>query len=324
MLTLLIFTGCAAAIGLSGFYSGLETAIYSTSVVRLRAIAARGDRCAAAAIRLFADVPGYICAVLVGGNLMNYLGTMLLTGWLIGRVGPVADICATAIFTPICFIFGEMLPKHLAYAASLRYTLAACRAALVSKWVFLPLSVPIALFGNMLRYLLRRCGFQPEPLRGRSALLEHLEAVAAAGILTPAQHAMAHRIMALESLTVAEVMIPWSKAFCVREGESCMQAAKRMINADHNRAPLVDDSGKPTAAIVTLSDMMRAAETPTQAARQFAKSALIMPPQTTAAQALRQMRESRASLALVGEGGRMLGIVTVADLLHQVLNVFKA
>lgn len=323
MLTLLMFLGCAAAVGLTGFYSGLETAIYSTSTVRLRALAARGAADAAAALRLLSDVPGLISALLVGGNLMNYLGTMLLTEWLAVRVGDFADICATAIFTPFCFLFGEMLPKHLAYAASLRYTLAACRVAVVSKYLFLPLSATLASFGNILRRLLRCCGLQPEAVHGRSALLEHFEAVAAAGFLTAEQHAMAHRIMALESLTVAEVMIPWPEVFCISASESCLQAAKRMINADHNRAPLVDASGKPTGDVVALSDMMRAAETPAQNAAQCGNPGLVLPPQATAEHALRQMRDKRAPLALVGDGGRILGIVTVADLLRQVLGVIK-
>ena len=102
---------------LSAFFAGTETGIYRISRVQIRMGSEKGRPMYKILLRILQDGQGLILSLLLGNNLVNNLLTGLLT-FMFLRLSSgerLAGIYATAVLTPILFIFGEMIPKNLFY-----------------------------------------------------------------------------------------------------------------------------------------------------------------------------------------------------------------
>lgn len=109
MLVVLVFL-----VLMSAYFSSTETAFSCFNKIRLKNIAATGNRRAKLVLRLAGDYDRLLSTILIGNNIVNLsaasIATVLFTRWL-GETGvPVS----TVVLTIIVLIFGEISPKSLA------------------------------------------------------------------------------------------------------------------------------------------------------------------------------------------------------------------
>ncbi|MFZ9033261.1 MAG: CNNM domain-containing protein [Anaerohalosphaeraceae bacterium] len=102
---------------LSAFFAGTETGIYRISRFQVRVGSENGRPSYKMLLRILQDGQGLILSLLLGNNLVNNLLTGLVTFMFLGLSSGerLAGIYATAVLTPVLFIFGEMIPKNLFY-----------------------------------------------------------------------------------------------------------------------------------------------------------------------------------------------------------------
>jgi putative hemolysin len=324
MTVLLILLGTGCAVLLAGLYSGMETASYSASRTRLNALRAEGDTRAERTLTLLNDLARLVTTTLIGHNLSVYISTFLLTRFLEERRAPDAEAWATLILTPVCLVFAEVLPKRLAHGRPNDFLVHTVQTLDVSRRVFLPLGAFLGAISWLLHRLVDRWGGISKPMEGRTRLIEYLEASHAEGLLTEQQHRIAQRIMSIQEQTVRRVMIPFPQAFAVREDQPCGEAARAMLEANHNRAPLLDRSGRPVARIVALNHILRAPGSLDQAVSSVAIDGLALDANTSISKALRRMQEEGVRLALVsGRGNAPIGVLRLSDLLSTIVGTMK-
>ncbi|MHC5098201.1 MAG: CNNM domain-containing protein, partial [Planctomycetota bacterium] len=102
---------------LSAFFAGTETGIYRISRFQVRIGSEKGRPSYKMLFEILQDGQGLILSLLLGNNLANNLLTGLLTFIFLQAVSEehLAGIYATAVLTPVLFVFGEMIPKNLFY-----------------------------------------------------------------------------------------------------------------------------------------------------------------------------------------------------------------
>ena len=102
---------------LSAFFAGTETGIYRISRFQIRVGSEKGNPLYKMLFRILQDGQGLILSLLLGNNLVNNLLTGLVTFMFLQTVSEehLAGIYATAVLTPVLFVFGEMIPKNLFY-----------------------------------------------------------------------------------------------------------------------------------------------------------------------------------------------------------------
>lgn len=102
----------------SAVFSGLETAVYSMSRVRMLVRQTRGDRQAAQLRRETSDTRRLLSTLLICNNAANFLtsfGFTALVAELMGHGGEGGSVAIDAlVLTPLLFIFAETLPKEIA------------------------------------------------------------------------------------------------------------------------------------------------------------------------------------------------------------------
>jgi len=101
-------------IGLSAFFSASETAVISTTEVKVRTLIEERKKGANALYKLKQNPKRFLITILIGNNLVNIgaaaLGTLIATE----AFGSVGLGIATGVLTLAILTFGEITPKSYA------------------------------------------------------------------------------------------------------------------------------------------------------------------------------------------------------------------
>jgi putative hemolysin len=155
----------------------------------------------------------------------------------------------------------------------------------------------------------------PEELR------EIVDEAEGSGVIPRAQEELLHNVFDFAAQEARDVMLPapdvaWLEAD-LPAAEALAQAAKQA----HTRYPVARDSIDHLVGVVHMRDLVIAAsEDAERRAEQIARPVLIIPPTKDLGALLREMRERSEQIAVVAdEYGRTAGIVTLEDILEEIV-----
>src|SRR5437763_16832330 len=123
MSLILFLFAIIVVIGLSGLFSGSETALTAVSRARMHQLEREGSRAAREVNRLVSHRERMIGAILFGNTFLNILISSLTTEVLTARFGERAVAITTVLVTLVLLVFAEVLPKTLAIARTDRWAL---------------------------------------------------------------------------------------------------------------------------------------------------------------------------------------------------------
>jgi CBS domain containing-hemolysin-like protein len=242
--------------------------------------------------------------------------TPLFESWGLPLVAAdiVGFVLALLVVTFIHLVVGEMAPKSWAIAHPER------SATLLA----LPMRAFMAVFRPLLRALnasanrlVRRVGVEPadEVAVGHSpAALRHLvEHSANVGALDARFSEQISGALELERLTVRELVEPGAPLAAVPADATVGDVRDATRRTGHLRL-LLSDGGRLTG-VVHVRDTLTAVDG--APAVDFARPLFALDADTTVYATLKAMRETRTHLAVVTDGGRTLGVVTLADVLRR-------
>ncbi|MFW0797111.1 hemolysin family protein [Gordonia sp. CPCC 205515] len=317
-----------ALIAASAFFVAVEFALIAARRHRLEDDAST-SRSARAALRSASEL-----SVLLAGSQLGITVCTLALGaitkpavhhWLTPAFADwgaplwLADVAgfvlALMIVTFLHLVVGEMAPKSWAIAHPERSATLLALPMRAFMWVARPLIVQLNRLAN---WCLRRVGVEPVDQVGAgqdSAALRHLvEHSATVGALDERYHTHLTGALDLQSLTVDDVVVRDEPSSISRAAHptEIQDAARR---SRHLRL-LVRDNGT-VYGVVHVRDSLTAPEETTAAA--LMRPVLSLAPTVPVYEALASMRESRQHVAIVVEDGRVVGVVTLNDVLERLL-----
>ncbi|MCC8180223.1 MAG: CNNM domain-containing protein [Planctomycetes bacterium] len=319
---ILNLVGVAAALLLSFISSGMETALYRFSRVRMRIRAEQGDGRAKMVLAMLGKLDAMVTTILIDNNIAAYLATYYVTAQLTLWRAPYQELISTALVTPLFFVFTESLPKQLAYAHADAMVTALVRVFTVFQVVFAPAVWVLNAASALLRKLLRSGGEAHIAHSQREILMEHFSAGVAENVLSEEQNRMARRIMQLEQIRAVDSMIPLQRLVKLPETASRRQAAARMAAGKTQVAILTDESGRPTGKVVTMGNLVMRGERDggLDAASErlaFIRADLAIP------EVLKIFRSRNARHALVVDNGRVTGQITTSTVLDKIAGISR-
>ena len=152
-----------------------------------------------------------------------------------------------------------------------------------------------------------------------SDALRHLvEHSATVGTLDERYHAHLTSALELESLTVGDVVTPNDHLAVVGPAADADEIQTAGRTSGHLRLLVRDDaSGAPVRGVVHVRDSLTAS--PGTTAADLMRPVLSVESAQPVYETLTAMREQRAHLALVTDGGRAVGLITINDVLQRLL-----
>lgn len=323
----ILFAGLAGLLVLSAFFSGSETALMSINRYRLLHLARSGHRGARLAQKLLERPDRLIGLILLGNNFVNIFAAALTTVVFVRLVGEAGVLVGSLALTVVVLIFSEVAPKTL---AALKPERVALPAAFV-LWPLLKIAYPFVWVINLLAgIVLRPFGahdhnkddgeISQEELR---TLLEH------GGSLIPQSHRkMFLNILALEEARVEDIMVPRNEIIGIDLDGDPAELPAKLAKFPFGRAVVYRDSIDQVEGILNLRDVVdvraETAITPALIVSRLRKPYFI-PEGARLPQQLSEFQRQRRRLALVvNEYGEIVGLVTLADILEEIVGEFTS
>ncbi|SFB64696.1 Hemolysin, contains CBS domains [Amycolatopsis marina] len=319
----------AGIIALSAFFVAIEFALVAARRYRLEE-AAETSASARAAVRSARELSLLLAGSQLGITLctlalgavakpaVHHMLTPVMEGWGIPATSAdvVAFVLALVVVTFLHLVVGEMAPKSWAIAHPERSATLLALPMRGFMWLTRPVLVAL---NNTANWCLRKVGVDPvdEVSAGRNPDdLRHLmEHSAHTGALDPQRHEQLATALDLYSRPVHHLLRPEQAIAGVTDTAGIEDIQMSARDSGHLR--LVVWNGNEPAGVVHVRDTLTQPADTTAADLQ--RPVLTMPADTPTYTVLTTMRENRNHLALIQNGGTVLGLLTLQDLLDQLL-----
>jgi Mg2+/Co2+ transporter CorB len=323
----LLFGILAILIVLSGFFSGSETGMMSLNRYRLRHRAKSGHRGAKRASKLLERPDSLISTILIGNNLVNNLAASIATIAAIRMYGDNAVVPASILLTLVFLIFAEIIPKTIAAYKAEPVSYAVSHVLLPLKTLLFPV---IWLVSHVTQFVLRLTGIEKNDGSEHIGLDELRTIVGEAGHLIPKHHkGMLMNILDLEQITVDDIMIPRNEVFGIDVDADTDTIIRKLRDAEFTRIPVYKNDIDNIVGILHQRDIINSVDAQGRVQRDALILAIRDPyfiPEGTPlnTQLFNFQKQKRRMGIVVDEYGVMQGIVTLEDLLEEIVGEFTS
>jgi len=292
---------------------------------RLLHLVKNGHSAAKLAHKLLQKPDRLIGLILLGNNFINIFASSIATIIALRLYGEAGIAIAAGLLTFVILIFSEVAPKtwaashpeKLAFLASIIYT-PLLKALYPLVWVI-----------NTLSNLLLKA-FSIDPKQHAESSMKHEELrtiVIEAGELIPKAHKeMLIGILDLEKASVEDIMTPISEIHGIDLDDNFTEIKKQLLNASYSNLPVFNTNIDSTHAYLRMKDILSFVNNDN-----FDRLKLIslqrepyfIPNNTSLYQQLINFQQKKQRLALVvNEYGSILGLITLQDVLEEVIGEF--
>ncbi len=303
----------------SGLFSGSETALTALSLARAEGLRKEGRTGARALYELKQDPSRMLITILIGNNVVNIaasaMATVVATRWF-GSMGPGI---AVGVLTILILIFGEITPKSMATRYSERISL------FIAPWMlgFMRLIYPLVwLFSQFTSWVQKRSGRAADPTVTESELMSMIEYGEEEGAIDSEERELIERVFSFNDLKVEDVMTPRRQIFALSGRRTVGDALSDISHNSYSRIPLYSEDPSEIVSIVSLRDILEAIVEGQleRTLHAIARKPLFVPRNLPTDEMTGLLQRKKQHMAIVvDEHGSMQGIVTLEDLLEELV-----
>jgi putative hemolysin len=316
-----------ACVVISAFFSGSETALFSIRRVERSQLASgrSADRRIAAILERSRRV---FATVLVGNEACNSVLAVLAFVVLARWYAPWHALgLAIAVALPLIVLLTEITAKTLAGKAPLAWS----RLCVVPLAVFEIVLAPVRLIVHgATAVLLKPIGvaMRPRPTRDLSEeeFRTLVDAGSAQGQVDARESRMIHRVFEFNDKNVGEVMTPRERIFALSYDLPAQRLLREVASRGFSRVPIYQKSLDNVRGILNAKDLMRttAGQPIGRPLGELLHEPLFVPRTTPIRRLFMTFKQKKVHMAIVvSEYGKVLGLVTMDDLLSQIFGVLR-
>ena len=303
---------------LEGFLSGSEIAMVAADRKMLSGLERSGSRMDRLTLRVLKDPSWFLSTTLVGSNVAEVANAALVTSILVSAYGSRGDLYAFLILTPFILILGEILPKALFQQKADSWV----RKLVPAVWAASILLYPFVWFMSkatlaVSRFLKQEGEVRPMVTREELQLL--LREEGGRSDINPLEQAMIRRIFRFPTTKVREAMIPLVEVVALEESCAVEEAIASVRRENYSRYPVYRHRVDNIAGILYSLDLL-GAEGEGKTIQPYIRPISYFPETKPVDELLVEMQRSQETMAaVVDEYGGAVGIVTVEDILEEVV-----
>lgn len=320
-----LFIILAVLILLSGFFSGSETALMTLNRYRAKSLAEKGHKGAILAIKLLSRPDRLLGLILLGNNIVNIIAATIATIIAFRLYGEIGIAIAPFVLAFIILVFSEVTPKTL---AALKPEKLAFPSAFVYTLIATPLYPFVWLVNIFSNALLRVVGIHPDKEARSELSADELRAVVIeAEHFMPKEHSdMLLGILDLQQVSVEDIMIPRNEITGIDLNDDWNDIVHQITHSQRTRVPVFHDSIDDTAGILHLRKVLNLFsrdELNMTTLKGLIKPAYFIPAGTSLNRQLLNFQNNRRRSGLVvDEYGSIQGLVTLEDILEEIVGQF--
>lgn len=304
-----------------GYFAASETAFATINALHVRQRAENGDARARHAQYILDHFNKALSTLLIGNNVMH-IGTAALSTYLVTKLwGEGYTAYSTIITTIVVFLVAEMIPKQ--FAKDKPEMMALLFAP--SMHALMVLLTPVSVFFDTLAKLIMKLlptKQEPTVTEGELAYLIDTLAESESEPEGKRRSALLRSALDFDRRTVAEVMTPLDQVVGVELTMSHNEVREIIRSNKHSRLPVYLSTPDNIVGILDIRTYIRETLSKGRKVRlhQLLRKALRIPGTKRIDDLLDEMTQSRTHMcAVADDSGRVIGIITVEDILEELV-----
>ena len=346
---LLRLIGVFALVVLNGFFAAVEFSLVAVRMSRVRQLVARGNPQAKIVEHLLGDLHRVVSGVQLGITVTSLaigaLGELTLANVVqslmpahgsvrtLLLVHAIALTIAFIFLSAIHVVFGELVPKNISLARAGRLSLLVARPF---QWFLNTFRWAIDLLDGASGFVVKALGIMAPIGHGVAHSTEEfqiqIQQARERGLLAPGEEKFILSAIELSQLQVREILVSRPDMHTLPIEASLDEVLRVFATTQRSRIPVYRGNVDHVLGFVHIKDMMwvlldrerRFEENlpppPPFDLRRVLREILIVPETKTASELLAELRSRHIGMAMViDEFGSILGLVTMEDLLEQLV-----
>lgn len=322
---------------LNAVFACAEIAVISVNDAKLAQLAAAGDRRAVRLARLTSQPARFLATIQVAITLSGFLGSAFaaenfsdrLVSWLVGlgvgvpaaTLDAAAVVIITLILSYFTLIFGELVPKRVAMGKAEALALGISGLISAIARLFAPIVWFLTVSTNA---VLRLLGIDPnaeEEAVSEEEIRMMVDVGSQKGTIDHEEKQFIQNVFEFDDLTAGEIATHRTDLTILWMEESMEEWAHTIRESRHTRYPVCGESADDVVGILNTQDYFRLTDQSRETVLERAMEPAYFVPERVKADVLfRNMREEGRAMAVVlDEYGGMTGILTLSDLVEQLV-----
>ncbi len=312
----------ACLLGLSGFFSGSETALFSLSKVQIERIKKERGKRGERLWNLIIHPRRLIISILMGNELVNVAISVIGASIMVHLYGDVGKYIAIAIFTSIVLVFGEVIPKSLAVRNAERFSLTISTPLSTFYTVILPVRRILRALVDWLLHIIERRMPEAESLISEDEFRTLLSIGKEEGVILEEEKELIEKVFDFGDATVSEVMTPRTDIFALEINEEIPAALHRIKEHIYSRLPVYEGTIDNIHGTINVKELLYYSRMgpKTLSLSDLVQPAFMVPQTKKISELFEEFRKGTTQFAIiVDEYGGVSGLVTLEDLLEELV-----
>ena len=309
---------------LSAFFSSAETALLGISPLRIRTLVEEGNKRAVTLEKVVHNKSKMLSAILIGNNVVNLSSSSLITTFVIRKLGNAYVGAATGILTLLILIFGEISPKTM---ATLKAEAMALRFAGIIS-VLMKILTPVIFIVNLLARSFHRLMHVDPDAKTETITENELRTIVDVsheeGVIESEERKMINNVVDFGDAQARDIMVPRINMVFASEDATYDELLEIYRESMFTRIPVYRDTTDNVIGIINMKDLLfYRKETPFQV-QNYLREAYFTYEFKKTSELFMEMRQNSVSIAIVlDEDGATAGLVTLEDLLEEIVGEIR-
>lgn len=314
---------------LSAFFSCSETSITAASRAKTHRLASNGDKRAQKLELLLSRREKVVGVILAWNNATNILASAIATGLLIKIFGEAGLFYATIGMTLAILVFAEILPKTLAFKSPDQIALFLAPFVYVMVKILLPFtSVAHKIVDFFLKPFFSNSNKKTKELE-IAEIRDSVDLKTKEGYLVQYDKDLIDGVLDLSDTEIVEIMVHRRNIESINIDLPIIEIINQALNINYTRIPLWRDNQENVVAILNVKKLLKFLHLNKGSHDKFKLEEIttqpwFVPATNTLKSQLFAFRKAKKRFALVvDEYGSMLGLVTLEDILEEIVGDIK-
>ena len=310
----------------SAFFSSAETALTTISPHRLRSLLDDNVKHAHTLEKVLSDKEKMLSVILICNNIVNIAASALTTVVVQELFGNNMVSVGTGVLTVLILIFGEISPKTMATYRAEKISLSFCPVIRALMIVFTPIAAAINFLAAAVLRLMGIKKSDKAESYTENEIRSIVEVSEQEGVIENEEKNIINNVFDFNDTTVREVMVPWINVSFVRPGYDYDQVMTEFKKSFFTRLPVINEAEDAFLGVINVKDLLTLKDSEKAS---FKVTACMRPIEYTyenrhLSELFIQMQRSHTGImAVMDEYGDSTGIVTLEDLIEEIVGDIK-
>jgi len=316
----------AVLIALSAFFSGSETALFSLSKIRVKRLQMENKANSKLVAHLLDNPTKLLISILIGNMLVNILASSSASVLATRLLGDRGLGFSVAIMTFFILVFGEITPKSIAISNAESFSLRVVGYVNIFSKAVLPIR---KILGFITNFFLKKFSLAFKLKKDQFFLTEEglekaINLGRREGVFDIDEEKMFKGVFKFGDKKAKDVMRPRSRIIAF-DAKTPLEKIKEVVSKKEiARIPIYVEKLDNILGILYAKDLLIALRNnPSIDIKEILRKPLYISKDTKLDELLRELRSKRMHMALVKDEARLTGLVTLEDLLEEIIGEIK-